>query len=101
MIVPILGVLLYLLVILASPLLLLQYVERKRFEDAFDISRAAKVIINRPGQYLTFIFKLIVVAVIYILASVFIITIPFTLPGFAYSSTYMCAMMYKELALKK
>ena len=96
--IPLVGWIPWLFVMLIMPVLLIQYAESRKFADGFDVARATKLVFGNFLTYLKFMLIIIGITIIWLLASILMITIPVTIPALALGNQYALARFYRETA---
>jgi len=94
--IPVIGWAFYILVILITPILLMQYVEKEKFENFLNVGRAWKIFTKNLGSYIAMLIRAIAVTLILLIASIPIITMIVTVPAAQFSSRYLLARWYRE-----
>jgi len=79
------------------PIMFIQFAEKRDFKDGFDVKRAFQFVRNNFISELILIIKLIIFAIILLIASLPIVTMIITLPVATYGSYYMWASFYREV----
>jgi len=100
MLVPILGWIGYVYYILIVPILLAQIAVTKKIEDGLNIVDASKVVFNNFGEWMVTFLKSLVVMIVWLLASIPIITLVITIPAMSWSQSYLWAHYYKDATKK-
>ena len=77
------------------PLLVIQFAATKKPRDGLDVLGATNTIFTHFGSYLLTYFKTIIVIIVYLIASIPLITLIVTLPGIVFSSTYLFVDFYR------
>ncbi len=98
--IPVLGWLIYIYVLLISPLLILRYSETKKVRDLFDVVSASNILFSYFKAYLTVWLKTIAFTLILLLASLPVITLIVTLPAMSLGQYYFFGEFYHEVALR-
>ncbi len=96
MLIPYVGVVAYIYISLILPVLWIQFAETKRIRDGLDVLRASNTIFTHLGKYVLALLKSFVVAIIYLLASIPIITFVVTVPVYYFSFLYLFVDFYRE-----
>ncbi len=78
------------------PILLVQYAVNEKFAEGCNISRASRIVFNNFWGYIHMLLKIFAVAVVYILASLFVFTLIVTIPASRFSQDYLIAEFYKK-----
>ncbi len=99
MLIPVLGWLVYVYFILIAPILTFQFAESGRIRDGLNFIRASKTIFPNFGRYLLAYVKTVVVMLIFLVASILIITLIVTIPAMMFSGNYIFAEFYKQCAV--
>lgn len=94
--IPLVGWIIYLYVMLITPILAVNYAVKKRFGAFFDIGLATKIVFGHFGAYIILILKTIVVGLFWLLCSIPIITLIWTLPAMQFSSGFLIAQFYRK-----
>ena len=94
--IPIVGWIAYLYVMLIVPVLAINYAVKRRFGAFFDIGLATKMVFGNFGAYIVMILKTIVVGLFWLLCSIPIITLIWTLPAMQFSSGFLLAQFYRK-----
>ncbi|MEK6901620.1 MAG: DUF4013 domain-containing protein [Nanoarchaeota archaeon] len=94
--IPVLGWIVYAYIIFIAPLLMFQFAEQGRIRDGFNVLRASKTMFSSFGRYLVAYVKTIVVGIVFLLASILIITLIVTLPAISFSQYFFFAEYYKQ-----
>ncbi len=98
--IPKIGWLFWLIVLLLMPILLIQYAITRRFKDGFDVVSAAKIVFKNFFKYVLYNLAIIVVTLIWAVATLPMITLLITLPALMLSSLYILARFYREVQPK-
>jgi len=94
--IPLVGWIIYLYVMLITPMLAVNYAVKKRFGAFFDIGFATKLVFGNFGAYIILLLKTIVVMLFWLLCSIPIITLIWTLPAMQFSSGFLLAQFYRK-----
>jgi hypothetical protein len=94
--IPVVGWVGYAFVLIIMPVLLLQYATSRKFTDGFNAVSATKLVFGNFWKYVVALLTLIGVALVWLVASVLIVTIPVTIPALAYGQLYVLARFYRE-----
>ncbi|MBW3004902.1 DUF4013 domain-containing protein [Candidatus Woesearchaeota archaeon] len=94
--IPIVGWIIYIYVMLIVPILAINYAVKRRFGAFFDIGLATKMVFGHFGAYIVLILKTIVVGLFWLLCSIPIITLIWTLPAMQFSSGFLLAQFYRK-----
>lgn len=78
------------------PILLVQYAATEKFSEGCNISRASRTLCNNFWCYISVLLKIFVIEVVYILASIFVVTLIVTMPASRFSQDYLFAQFYKK-----
>lgn len=97
--IPVLGWLIYIYVLLISPLLLLRYSETKKIKDIFDVVGASEVMFSHFKEYILAWLKTIAFIFILLVASLPLVTLIVTLPAVSLGQYYFFGEFYREVAL--
>ncbi len=97
--IPVLGWLIYIYVLLISPLLLLRYSETKKTKDIFDVVGASEIMFSHFKEYIIAWLKTIAFILILLVASLPLITLIVTLPAVSLGQYYFFGEFYREVAL--
>ncbi len=81
---------------LISPILILQFSEKNKVRDGMNVFRATKMVFTHLGAFLLTWLKMLVVTIIWVLASVPIITLLVTLPTMQYGQYRLFTDFYVE-----
>lgn len=99
--IPVLGVILTIVLviylILLCPMLIMQYAITEKFKDALDIAKATRTMFIDFWAYVLVILKLFVVMLVWLAASIPIITLIVTVPLMSFSQYYMYGTFYREI----
>ena len=85
---------------LISPIMIIQLAETENLAKAFDVVRAHKIVFKNFRKYIIVVLQQLVVAFVFLLASIPIITLIFTIPAMSYSKQYLYARFYADLKNK-
>lgn len=85
---------------LVSPIMIIQLAETESISKAFDVARAHKIVFKNFRKYIVVVLQQLVVALVFLLASIPIITLIVTIPALNYSKQYLYARFYAELKKK-
>ncbi len=96
MLIPYVGLLLYLIVALLSNFLMLQLAITGKLSEAFNIVKASKDLIANFGQYILTFLKILVVALVFLVLSIPIVTLVVTIPAAGYAQYYLLADFYRQ-----
>lgn len=99
--VPIVRWVIFVYFMLILPLLVFQFAEKQRIRDGINIIRATQIVFTHFGEYLLAYFKTLVVGIIFLFASIPIITLIVTYPAIMISQYYFFAEYYKTFAPKR
>lgn len=99
-VIPFVGWILYLYAILIMPILIVQFAASERFVDGLDFVRATKIIVNNLLDYVILILQIIVVTVVWLVASIPVITLIITLPATSFGVLYLITKFYKKALAK-
>jgi hypothetical protein len=95
------GTVIYYIVViyvsLVSPIMIVQLAETENLSKALNVVRAHKIVFGNFWPYIIMILKQIVVAIVFLLASIPIITLIFTLPASSYAKQYLYARFYTSV----
>jgi hypothetical protein len=94
--IPIVGWIIYIYVVLIVPILAINYAVKRRFGAFFDIGLATKMVFGHFGAYIVLILKTIVTGLFWLLCSIPIITLIWTLPAMQFSSGFLLAQFYRK-----
>ena len=94
--IPIVGWIIYIYIILIVPMLVINYAMKRRFGAFFDIGLATKLVFGHFWAYIVMILKTIVTALFWLLCSIPIITLIWTLPAAQFSSAFLMAQFYRK-----
>ncbi|MBW3002439.1 DUF4013 domain-containing protein [Candidatus Woesearchaeota archaeon] len=94
--IPIVGWIIYLYIVLIVPILAINYAVKRRFGAFFDIGLATKMVFGHFGSYIVMILKTIVTGLFWLLCSIPIITLIWTLPAMQFSSGFLLAQFYRK-----
>jgi len=81
---------------LIVPVLAINYAVKRRFGAFFEIGLATKMVFGNFGAYIVMILKTIVVGLFWLLCSIPIITLIWTLPAMQFSSGFLLAQFYRK-----
>ncbi len=95
-VIPYIGWLVYIYLILVIPVMIMQYAESKRVGDGFNFVRASKMVFMNFGNYIVMWLKVLVVAIVFLIASIPIITLIITIPAMSFSQYFLLADFYKQ-----
>lgn len=87
---------LYIYYILIAPVLVLQFSEKNKVRDGMNVFRATKMVFTHLGAFLLTWLKMLVVTIIWLLASVPIITLLVTLPAMQFGQYRLFTDFYVE-----
>jgi hypothetical protein len=93
------NILYYLLALLIGFLLgvmVLQYIEKWRIEDFFKIGRAFSTLFGNFGSFIVMLLKQLVASIVFLIMSIPIITMLFTMPAMGYSKNMLLADWYRN-----
>lgn len=85
---------------LISPIMMIQLAETENLAKAFDVVRAHKIVFKNFRKYIVVVLQQLVVAVVFLLASIPIITLVITIPAMSYSKQYLYTRFYADLKKK-
>ncbi len=94
--IPVVGWVLWLVIVLLLPLLLVNYAVTRSFSKGFDVFAVTKLIVTHFGKYVVYQLCIIALALILLVASLPIVTLFVTLPAMSLSSSYLYARLYRE-----
>ena len=100
MLIPLVGWIAYAYLVLIAPLMIFQFAEQGKIRDGLNVVRASKTVFASFGRYLVAYVKTIVVGIIFLVASILIITLIVTLPAMNFSQYYFFAEYYKQYGKK-
>lgn len=83
------------------PILIIQYALSENFSAGFDIGAASHLIFNNFWAYIVTLFRILIVSLIYLLASLLVVTLIFTIPANKFSQYYLFSQFYKNAQKKK
>jgi len=83
--------------LLLTPIMTLQLAETGSLAKALNIVRANKILFGNFGKYLVVVLKVIVVYVIWIMASIPLLSLPITLPAMVYSTSFLWGQFYYDI----
>jgi hypothetical protein len=94
---PFIGWIFSIYFILISPLLTINYAKNTKFVDGFDFAKVTRGIFNKNfGEYFIAYVKSIVVGVLFLLASILIITMVLTIPAISFVKYYYFVDYYNK-----
>lgn len=99
--IPVIGLIISVYLAFIFPLLEFQFAEKQRIRDGVDIVQATKTAFAHFREYLLAYFKTIVVGIIFVIASLPIITIIVTFPALVISQYYFFAEYYKTFGKER
>ena len=94
--IPLVGWIVYLYVILITPMLIANYAVKKKFAAFFDVGKATKMVFGHFGSYIVMILKSIVVTLFFLVCSIPIITMIWTLPAMQFGGQFLIAQFYRK-----
>jgi len=94
--IPIAGWVAYVFLILIVPVLMIHYAAKRRFGAFFDVVFATKMVFGNFIEYIVLILKTIVATLFWLLCSIPIITMIWTLPAMQFSSQFLLAQFYRK-----
>lgn len=94
--IPVVGWIVYLYVILIVPMLAVNYAVKRKFSAFFDIGLATRLVFGNLLAYIVLILKTIVVGLFWLVCSIPVITLIWTLPAMQFSSAYLIAQFYRK-----
>lgn len=94
--IPIVGWIVYLYVLLIVPMLVVNFAVKRRFGAFFDIKFATKIVFGNFLQYIVLILKTIVTMLFWLVCSIPIITLVWTMPAMQFSSQFLIAQFYRK-----
>lgn len=94
--IPVLGIILYIYVVLITPMLVMNYAVKRRFGAFFDIGLATKLVFGHFWAYVLMILKTIVVLLFWLVCSIPVITAIWTIPAMQVSSQFLIAQFYRR-----
>ncbi|MBT3836054.1 DUF4013 domain-containing protein [Candidatus Woesearchaeota archaeon] len=86
--------------ILIAPVLVAQIAVTKKIGDGLNVVDASKVVFNNFGEWIITFLKSLVVVLIWLIASIPIITMVVTIPAISWSQSYLWANYYREATKK-
>ncbi len=86
----------FIYIVLISPLLVFQFSEKRKVKDGMNIFRATRLVFSHLGSFLVTWLKMIVVMIIWSLASLPVITLLITLPALRFGGFRLFADFYAE-----
>jgi hypothetical protein len=95
--IPYVGWLFYVYLILVSAALYLQFAVTQSIKDGLNFKQAHQTIFGNFSVFLSYFLKAVIVTLIWLAASIPVVTIIVTLPALAVSSYYLWAEFYKEV----
>ncbi len=87
--------------ILILPIQVLQFAEKRRIRDGLDVTQATKTALTHLGPFLITWLKMLVVTIIWILASLPVITLLITLPALSFGQYRLFTDFYIEASEKQ
>ncbi|MBW2994400.1 hypothetical protein KY315_03195, partial [Candidatus Woesearchaeota archaeon] len=94
--IPLVGWIAYLYLALITPVLVANYAVKRRFGSFFDIGLATKVVFGHFIEYIVMILKTIVVMLFWLLCSIPIVTLIWTIPAAQFSSQFLIAQFFRK-----
>lgn len=94
--IPIAGWAAYILIALIMPMLMVNYAVKRKFSAFFDVVFATKMVFGNFIDYIVLILKNIVVGLFWLLCSIPIVTLIWTLPAMQFSGQYLIAQFYRK-----
>jgi len=94
--IPLVGWIIYLYLVLIMPMLVVNYAVKRRFGAFFDIMLATRIVFGNIVQYIVLILKTIVVGLFWLLCSIPIVTLIWTIPAMQFSSGFLLAQFYRR-----
>jgi hypothetical protein len=85
---------------LVTPIMMIQLAETEKLARAFDIVRAHKIVFNNFRKYIIVVLQQFVVGIVFLLASIPLITLVVTIPAMSYSKQYLYTRFYRDLKHK-
>ncbi len=85
---------------LVSPIMIIQLAETENLSKAFDVVRAHRIVFKNFRKYIIVVLQQFVVVLVFLLASIPIITLIFTIPALNYSKHYLYTRFYADLKTK-
>lgn len=98
--IPKVGWIPWLIAVLLIPVMLVQYAVTLQFTKGLDVVNAAKLVFGNFWKYILYNLCLLAILVIWLLASLPIITALITMPAMSLATTYTVARFYKEVFKK-
>ncbi len=99
--IPLVGWIGYIYIMLILPIVFIQFAETEKMADGFDIVRATKTVFGNLGKYIVMYLKIIVVGLIFMAASIPIITLIVTIPAMSFMQYLFVMDFYKEVSPNK
>ncbi len=94
--IPLVGWIAYLYLALLTPILVANYAVKRRFGAFFDIGFATKVVFGHFIEYIVMILKTIVVMLFWLICSIPIVTLIWTIPAAQFSSQFLIAQFFRK-----
>ena len=94
--IPIAGWVAYVFLILIVPVLMINYAAKRRFGAFFDVVFVTKMVFGNFIEYVLVLLKTIVTTLFWLLCSIPIITLIWTLPAMQFSGQYLMAQFYRK-----
>lgn len=94
--IPLVGWIAYIYVVLITPMLVANYAVKRNFGAFFDIGLATKVVFGHIIEYIVLILKTIVVMLFWMICSIPIITLIWTIPAMQFSSQFLLAQFFRK-----
>jgi hypothetical protein len=95
--VPFIGpIAIFLLGLFLLPMLYLQYCKNENFMEGYQVKSAINIVFNNIWDYILMILKSLLVGVVFVVASVFIITLIVTLPALVFSKQFLIVDFYNR-----
>ncbi|MBW2973662.1 DUF4013 domain-containing protein [Candidatus Woesearchaeota archaeon] len=94
--IPLVGWIIYIYVILITPILVANYAVKRRFGAFFDVGLATKMVFGNFIAYIVVFLKTIVTILFWVLCSIPIITLIWTIPALQFSSQFLIAQFYRK-----
>lgn len=94
--IPLVGWIVYIYAVLIMPILVVNYGVKRKFSAFFDIGLATKMVFGHFIDYIVVLLKTIVVGLFWLVCSIPIITLIWTLPAMQFSSQFLVAQFYRK-----
>ena len=94
--VPTIGLIVIIYLCFISPILFMQYAQKGTIASGFDIIEATHMMATNFVDYIIMYFKVLVVSVIFLIASIPIVTLVVTIPAISFSKVLLMTDFYRK-----